>query len=163
MYVDVGGTMHMCAGTHVWCGSTEMHVCRHTCMLLWGYRCTCAGTHVCWCGRYRCTWVQVHMYVLVCLVFNLDLFMCLVYLHISVCTICVLGAFRVRRGCRILWNQGQESWIVWSNMWVLGTERRSSEGAGAHNHWTISPWYYSLGPGARWSISEFQRPTCLTP
>lgn len=34
------------------------------------------------------------MYVLVCMVFTLDLLMCLVYLHISICTMCVPGAFR---------------------------------------------------------------------
>lgn len=34
------------------------------------------------------------MYVLVCVVLNLDLFMCLVYLHVSMCTMYVPGAFR---------------------------------------------------------------------
>lgn len=39
-------------------------------------------------------YVQAHMYVFACMVFNLDLFMCLVYLHVSMCTMCVPGAFR---------------------------------------------------------------------
>lgn len=66
MYISVGGT--------------DSHVYRHTCMLVVGVR--------------RCTCVQAHMYVLVCTVFNLDLLMCLVYFHISICTMCVPGAFR---------------------------------------------------------------------
>lgn len=50
MYVDVGGTMHMCAGTHICCcEGTGVHVQAHMCVGVGGtdaheYRYTC----MCW-------------------------------------------------------------------------------------------------------------------